>query len=86
MLNCSCSRRSKLVRFDFCIHLLELKKAEVLTFHILSLFIPGFFSGEDSAQLAEFLKVSGALRDSYRFAHSTDMGLSLKYGVDGEYV
>uniref|UniRef100_A0A672RRR6 Protein disulfide-isomerase n=1 Tax=Sinocyclocheilus grahami TaxID=75366 RepID=A0A672RRR6_SINGR len=37
-------------------------------------------------QLAEFLKVSSALRDSYRFAHSTDVGTGLKYGVDGECV
>uniref|UniRef100_A0A672RR97 Protein disulfide-isomerase n=1 Tax=Sinocyclocheilus grahami TaxID=75366 RepID=A0A672RR97_SINGR len=48
--------------------------------------VVGFFSGEDSTQLAEFLKVSSALRDSYRFAHSTDVGTGLKYGVDGECV
>lgn len=48
--------------------------------------VVGFFSGEDSTQLAEFLKVSSALRDSYRFAHSTDVGTGLKYSVDGEYV
>uniref|UniRef100_A0A673IXF8 Protein disulfide-isomerase n=2 Tax=Sinocyclocheilus rhinocerous TaxID=307959 RepID=A0A673IXF8_9TELE len=48
--------------------------------------VVGFFSGEDSTELAEFLKVSSALRDSYRFAHSTDVGTGLKYGVDGECV
>uniref|UniRef100_A0A8C1Y0P1 protein disulfide-isomerase n=1 Tax=Cyprinus carpio TaxID=7962 RepID=A0A8C1Y0P1_CYPCA len=49
--------------------------------------VVGFYSGEDSTQLAEFLKVSSALRDSYRFAHSTDVGTGLKYGVvDGECV
>lgn len=48
--------------------------------------VVGFFSGENSAQLAEFLKASSALRDSYRFAHSTDVGAGLKYGVDGECV
>ncbi len=31
-------------------------------------------------------EVSSALRESYRFAHSTDVGTGLKYGVDGEYV
>uniref|UniRef100_A0A8B9L2H9 Protein disulfide-isomerase A3 n=1 Tax=Astyanax mexicanus TaxID=7994 RepID=A0A8B9L2H9_ASTMX len=35
--------------------------------------VVGFFSGPDSLQLAEFLKASSALRDSYRFAHATDL-------------
>ncbi|XP_051577765.1 protein disulfide isomerase family A, member 7 [Myxocyprinus asiaticus] len=48
--------------------------------------VVGFFSGDDSAQLAEFLNVSSALRDSYRFAHSTDLRTGLKHGVDGECV
>lgn len=48
--------------------------------------VPGFFSGSDHMGLVEFLKASSALRDSYRFAHSTDLGLGLKYGVDREYV
>ncbi|KAI7806597.1 protein disulfide isomerase family A, member 7 [Triplophysa rosa] len=48
--------------------------------------VVGFFSGDDSAQLAEFLKISSALSDSYRFAHSTVLGTGLKYGVDGETV
>ncbi len=53
---------------------------------LCSWFCSGFFYGEDRTQLAEFLKVSSALRESYRFAHSTDVGTGLKYGVDGEYV
>ncbi|XP_063054627.1 protein disulfide-isomerase A3-like [Engraulis encrasicolus] len=46
----------------------------------------GFFSGADSSQLAEFQKTSGALRDSYRFAHTTDLGLGAKYGLETEAV
>lgn len=46
----------------------------------------GFFSGSDSLELAEFLKASSVLRESYRFAHATDLGLGLKHGVDEEYV
>ncbi|XP_026084237.1 protein disulfide-isomerase A3-like [Carassius auratus] len=48
--------------------------------------VVGFFSGANSTRLAEFLNVSSALRDSYRFAYSTDVGTGLKYGVDGECV
>ncbi|KAI4893266.1 hypothetical protein NFI96_019665, partial [Prochilodus magdalenae] len=48
--------------------------------------IVGFFSGADSLQLAEFLKASSALRDNYRFAHSTDLGIGLKYSVDSDCV
>lgn len=46
----------------------------------------GFFSGADSEKLAEFLKASSALRDSYRFTHTTDQRMGLKYGLDTEYV
>lgn len=48
--------------------------------------IPGFFSGSDHLELAAFLKAASALRDSYRFAHTTDLGIGLKHGVDREYV
>ncbi|KAL2084549.1 hypothetical protein ACEWY4_020067 [Coilia grayii] len=48
--------------------------------------VVGFFSGPESSQIAEFQKTSGALRDSYRFAHSTDLGLGHKYGVETESV
>lgn len=48
--------------------------------------VVGFFSGDDSEQLAEFLKASSAMSDSYRFAHSTDVGTGLKYGVNEECV
>ncbi|XP_072535579.1 protein disulfide isomerase family A, member 7 [Salminus brasiliensis] len=48
--------------------------------------VVGFFSGPDSLQLAEFLKASSVLRDSYRFAHATDLGIGLKHGVDAECV
>uniref|UniRef100_A0AAR2IUT1 Protein disulfide-isomerase n=1 Tax=Pygocentrus nattereri TaxID=42514 RepID=A0AAR2IUT1_PYGNA len=43
--------------------------------------VVGFFSGTESPQLAEFLKASSALRDSYRFAHSTDLRIGLKHNV-----
>ncbi|XP_007249749.3 protein disulfide isomerase family A, member 7 [Astyanax mexicanus] len=48
--------------------------------------VVGFFSGPDSLQLAEFLKASSALRDSYRFAHATDLKIGLKHGVNSESV
>ncbi|XP_053484678.1 protein disulfide isomerase family A, member 7 isoform X2 [Ictalurus furcatus] len=48
--------------------------------------VVGFFSGSDHLELAAFLKASSALRDSYRFAHTTDLGIGLKYGVDRECV
>lgn len=47
--------------------------------------VPGFFSS-DHLDLANFLKASSVLRDSYRFAHTTDLGIGLKHGVDREYV
>lgn len=46
----------------------------------------GFFSERDHLEVAEFLKASSALRDSYRFAHTTDLRIGLKHGVDREYV
>lgn len=48
--------------------------------------IVGFFSGADSPALAEFLKVSGAMRDNYRFAHTVDLGVGLGHGVETESV
>uniref|UniRef100_A0AAR2M4R0 protein disulfide-isomerase n=1 Tax=Pygocentrus nattereri TaxID=42514 RepID=A0AAR2M4R0_PYGNA len=47
--------------------------------------VVGFFSGTESPQLAEFLKASSALRDSYRFAHSTDLRIGLKHNVDTDF-
>uniref|UniRef100_A0A6Q2Y3T2 Protein disulfide-isomerase n=1 Tax=Esox lucius TaxID=8010 RepID=A0A6Q2Y3T2_ESOLU len=48
--------------------------------------VVGFFSGEESTQLAEFLKASSAMRDNHRFAHTTDLSLGLKHGVESEAV
>lgn len=49
---------------------------------LFSLPASGFFSGVDSSQMAEFLKASSAMRDSHRFAHTTDLSLGLKHGVE----
>ncbi|CAB1351060.1 unnamed protein product [Coregonus sp. 'balchen'] len=46
----------------------------------------GFFSGPDSDQLAEFLKAASVMREHFRFAHTIDMALGLKHGVDTERV
>uniref|UniRef100_A0A4W5Q4Q2 Protein disulfide-isomerase A3 n=1 Tax=Hucho hucho TaxID=62062 RepID=A0A4W5Q4Q2_9TELE len=46
----------------------------------------GFFSGPDSGQLAEFLKAASVMREHFRFAHTIDMTLGLKHGVDTERV
>ncbi len=94
ILNHFCSRSSKQIILSSAFILISLGTEGGLSsllscFALLCLcswFCSGFFSGEDSTQLAEFLKVSSALRESYRFAHSTDVGTGLKYGVDGEYV
>ncbi|KAJ7985579.1 hypothetical protein DPEC_G00353540 [Dallia pectoralis] len=48
--------------------------------------VVGFFSSDKSTQLAEFLKASGAMRDSHRFAHTTDLSHGLKHGVESEAV
>uniref|UniRef100_A0A673Y954 Protein disulfide-isomerase n=1 Tax=Salmo trutta TaxID=8032 RepID=A0A673Y954_SALTR len=42
--------------------------------------------GADSSQMAEFLKASSAMRDSHRFAHTADLSLGLKHGVESETV
>ncbi|XP_020353046.1 protein disulfide-isomerase A3-like isoform X2 [Oncorhynchus kisutch] len=34
--------------------------------------------------MAEFLKASSAMRDSHRFAHTADLSLGLKHGVESE--
>ncbi|XP_053537642.1 protein disulfide isomerase family A, member 7 isoform X2 [Ictalurus punctatus] len=47
--------------------------------------VVGFFSGSDHLELAAFLKAASALRDSYRFAHATDLGIGLKHGVDRDF-
>ncbi|XP_043073950.1 protein disulfide isomerase family A, member 8 [Puntigrus tetrazona] len=48
--------------------------------------IVGFFSGTDSSQLAEFLKGASLMRESFRFAHTTDQELGKKYDVKYESV
>uniref|UniRef100_A0A673ZJS6 protein disulfide-isomerase n=1 Tax=Salmo trutta TaxID=8032 RepID=A0A673ZJS6_SALTR len=48
--------------------------------------VVGFFSGPDSGQLAEFLKAASVMREHYRFAHTIDMTLGLKHGVETERV
>ncbi|XP_013997083.1 protein disulfide-isomerase A3 isoform X2 [Salmo salar] len=48
--------------------------------------VVGFFSGPDSGQLAEFLKAASVMREHFRFAHTIDMTLGLKHGVDTERV
>ncbi|XP_073714233.1 protein disulfide isomerase family A, member 8 [Misgurnus anguillicaudatus] len=48
--------------------------------------VVGFFSGSDSSQLAEFLKGANLMRDSFRFAHTTDLELGRKYDVTSESV
>ncbi|XP_063041035.1 protein disulfide-isomerase A3-like [Engraulis encrasicolus] len=48
--------------------------------------VVGFFSGHASAQLAEFLKAAAAMRDTYRFGHTTDLQLGLKHGLQTEGV
>lgn len=51
---------------------------------IFSVHLSGFFSGSDSSQLAEFLKGASLMRQSFRFAHTTDLQLGNKYGVTYE--
>uniref|UniRef100_A0A8C7G8W8 Protein disulfide-isomerase n=1 Tax=Oncorhynchus kisutch TaxID=8019 RepID=A0A8C7G8W8_ONCKI len=48
--------------------------------------VVGFFSSADSSQMAEFLKASSAMRDSHRFAHTADLSLGLKHGVESDTV
>ncbi|KAJ8000197.1 hypothetical protein DPEC_G00202340 [Dallia pectoralis] len=48
--------------------------------------VVGFFSGPDSTQLAEFLKSASAMREHFRFAHTTHMALGFKHGVDTESI
>ncbi|XP_064201545.1 protein disulfide isomerase family A, member 7 [Anguilla rostrata] len=48
--------------------------------------VVGFFSGDGSEQLAEFQKAAGAMRDSFRFAHATDLGLGANHGLESESV
>uniref|UniRef100_A0A8C7QGB3 protein disulfide-isomerase n=1 Tax=Oncorhynchus mykiss TaxID=8022 RepID=A0A8C7QGB3_ONCMY len=47
--------------------------------------VVGFFSGPDSGQLAEFLKAASVMREHFRFAHTIDMTLGLKHGVDTDF-
>ncbi|GAA6065494.1 protein disulfide isomerase family A, member 8, partial [Tachysurus ichikawai] len=46
----------------------------------------GVFESSDSPQLVEFLKGASLMRDSFRFAHTTDMQLGLKYDLASEGV
>uniref|UniRef100_A0A8C9RK30 Protein disulfide-isomerase n=1 Tax=Scleropages formosus TaxID=113540 RepID=A0A8C9RK30_SCLFO len=46
--------------------------------------VVGFFSRSDSVLLAEFKKAASAMRDSYRFAHTTGLELGLKHGVEAD--
>ncbi|TRZ01353.1 hypothetical protein DNTS_033244 [Danionella cerebrum] len=48
--------------------------------------VVGFFSGAGSPQLAEFLKGAGLMRESFRFAHTTDLELGKNYGVTSESI
>ncbi|KAL0962284.1 hypothetical protein UPYG_G00338100 [Umbra pygmaea] len=48
--------------------------------------VVGFFSGPDSSQLAEFLKAASAMRENFRFAHTTHLALGLKHMLDTETV
>ncbi|XP_047461887.1 protein disulfide isomerase family A, member 8 [Mugil cephalus] len=48
--------------------------------------VVGVFSGDDSSRLAEFLKAAGLLREQFRFAHITDLGLGQDHGVTAESV
>ncbi|TWW65922.1 Protein disulfide-isomerase A3, partial [Takifugu flavidus] len=48
--------------------------------------IIGVFSGADSSRLSEFLTASSLLREQFRFAHTTDLKLGEKYGVNSESV
>ncbi|XP_058260746.1 protein disulfide isomerase family A, member 8 [Hemibagrus wyckioides] len=46
----------------------------------------GVFESSDSPQLVEFLKGANLMRDSFRFAHTTDMQLGIKYDLTSEGV
>lgn len=48
--------------------------------------IVGVFSGADSSHLSEFLRAAALLREQFRFAHSADLKLGEKYGVNTECV
>lgn len=44
----------------------------------------GVFESSSSPQLGEFLKGANLMRDRFRFAHTTDMQLGLKYELTSE--
>ncbi|XP_062845485.1 protein disulfide isomerase family A, member 8 [Trichomycterus rosablanca] len=48
--------------------------------------VVGVFESGDSPRLAEFLKGANLMRDGFRFAHSTNLQLGLKYDLDSEGV
>ncbi|XP_026875534.2 protein disulfide isomerase family A, member 8 [Electrophorus electricus] len=48
--------------------------------------VVGVFESSDSPQLVEFLKGASLMRDSFRFAHTTDLQLGHKYDLKSEGV
>ncbi|XP_030644331.1 protein disulfide isomerase family A, member 8 [Chanos chanos] len=48
--------------------------------------VVGFFSGSDSPQLAEFQKAASLMRNSFRFAHTTDLQIGSRHSVNSEAV
>ncbi|XP_036418541.1 protein disulfide isomerase family A, member 8 [Colossoma macropomum] len=48
--------------------------------------VVGVFESSDSPQLVEFLKGANLMRDKFRFAHTTDLQLGLKYDLTSEGV
>ncbi|KAG9279612.1 protein disulfide-isomerase A3-like [Astyanax mexicanus] len=46
--------------------------------------VVGVFESSDSPQLVEFLKGANLMRESFRFAHTTDLQLGLKYNLTSE--
>ncbi|KAL6457538.1 hypothetical protein MHYP_G00345010 [Metynnis hypsauchen] len=48
--------------------------------------VVGVFESSDSPQLVEFLKGANLMRDKFRFAHTTDLQLGLKYDLPSEGV
>uniref|UniRef100_A0A8B9JT34 Protein disulfide-isomerase A3 n=1 Tax=Astyanax mexicanus TaxID=7994 RepID=A0A8B9JT34_ASTMX len=47
--------------------------------------VVGVFESSDSPQLVEFLKGANLMRESFRFAHTTDLQLGLKYNLTSDF-